>query len=210
MARTAFHWYCIFDKPAVSVRCVCKQLKVDYGLNWFKTHRFSQEECEKIEKKRKRIFAQRGLFFYAILWPPSAPFFDEIEQDLSCDHQIHQSQDLLLSEDQFESFVQGVYSVDDIAKWKVAKKIWGMRRFDKIVRLISLEIPHHQFRSKSGCPAVKILVHAEQLKVRYRQCYRNQVPEYFYDILFHMTDNYFHNRHVYQLFDQYLTRTKSV
>ena len=144
-----------------------------------------------------------------LVWPPGIEFFSDIRDDLQQSYQIFDSHVLTFEDDDFTRFVRSVYRVDDIAEWKVQKKLWGMRHNCKRVGVISYEVPDPLFRAKGADADVLISGVAEHLKLRYRARYRDKVEGYFHDLLLHIGDNYCHNRKIWRLLTDHVSKSGS-
>lgn len=190
--RLALALYC--DVPAIAVRPRYEHRgPVAYGLDWFGKNEFSEDECALIESRRQRLFWEKGLYFSVLLWPPVAEHFDRIQKDIP--YKVVRSDDYLFGEQEFEGKVRAIYEPDDIAKWKVDKKLACMAPYEKRVRAIWVELPNPQYRKKRLNNADISRV-GEKLKLLLRGKYKDTVQNYFYDIICHIGDNWQHNRQI--------------
>lgn len=159
-------------------------VKVSYNMAWFAA-RFTKKEMARIEVKRLEIFKRYDFFTNIMLWNSMEPYFDDIEQDIAKEYNILESRDVLINTD----FIREIYKCDDIASWKVEKKIENMKGRGNIIRLLKLDIPNPQWRTKqaTGKPLSKV---GEKIKLKYRGIYTPKVPNYFHDIIIHTSDNF--------------------
>jgi hypothetical protein len=191
-----------FDINKVPIKLRFSNKQVFYGLEWFRTNDFSKEELNLIDKKREELFEKMGIFFVVVLWPPIKDFFEEITSDISSDFKIISISDYTVENNfEFNAVVKGLYACDDIADWKIQKKIETMNTCDKKIRLISIEISNPKFRIKkiSGKPISTVV---ERLKKEYREKYKKKIENYYYDNIIHIGDNYEHSKHMLKIVDK--------
>lgn len=189
-----------YNAPEISVKIQPSRFRTRYDIDWFKLNQFSCEEIKYIENKRHEIFRQKGLYFYIILWPPIQEYFNSIEGDLNEEFTIIDSKQYEFFEDQFNDIVRKIYAIDDIDKWKIEKKLYHMKVYEKKVRFIELEITNPRYRKKV-LNNHDISQTVEDVKAKYRQKYKRHIDNYVYDIIIHAGDNYKHNREIYKIFN---------
>jgi hypothetical protein len=185
--------------PVVTARVDWEQMgAVRYGLNWFiETGVFSEANCALLVARQEQLFWERGLYFSVVLWPSVAGFFDEIESEIG--HRVVKSENYSYSDSSFEHMVRSAYEMDDIAEWKVCKKLTHMAPYEKKVRVLWLEFPDPEYRKKELNNA-DISQVGERLKSRIRKKYASKVSNYIYDIICHTGDNWVHNRKMMDIF----------
>jgi hypothetical protein len=169
----------------------------NYGSSWLRANDFSESEIEDIEIKRHEIMSDYHIYFPIIIWPPAMDFAHDIEADLKNTNGFDhiRSQTLSLNtKSEFENFVRTVYSADDIALWKIERKIAFMELVPEPyqVRIIWLDNRYPNFRKKSSNDAL-ISSTNEALKRAVREKYKSRVSNYVNDIILHIGDNYRHN-----------------
>lgn len=124
-----------------------------------------------------------------ILWNSSSCFKDEIKSDVKEYAKIIGTITIDL-EDNYEEFVREIYAQDDIAKWKVDKKLETMFlcTSNKIINVLIMDI---DVEEQYYHPHKKRMVYKnlEQMKIDIREKYSKKVPVYFFDNVFHVTDN---------------------
>jgi len=128
-----------------------------------------------------------------------ADYFERIEQDIP--YKIVKSTNYKYSDQEFEQKVRAVYEIDDIAEWKVDKKLAHMASYGKSVRVIWVELPDPEYRKK-GLNNAYISSVGEQLKSLLRGRYKGEVANYIYDIVCHTGDNWQHNREIMEVFEE--------
>ncbi len=197
-----------FDVPAVSVRPHYRESgPVSHCLDWFKKNGFSADECALIEERRKKLFWEKGLYFSIILWPPVAGLFDQIQEDIP--YEVVKSTDYKYNDLEFEQTVRAIYEIDDIAEWKVDKKLAHMAPYEKRMRVIWVELPDPKYRKKELNNADLSRV-GEQLKLSLRKKYKGEVSNYIYDIVCHTGDNWAHNLEMMKVFGTDVSEAGSV
>jgi hypothetical protein len=158
--------------------------KVSYNKTWFDM-KFTAKEVQLIEAKRLEIFDKFNFFTTIMLWNSVEPYFDAIEKDIAKSHKILESRDVPIN----TNFIREIYKCDDIATWKVEKKIEHMKGRGNTIRLLRIDMPDPSWRIKeaTGKPLSRT---GETLKLKYRKQYTPKVPNYFHDIIIHTSDNF--------------------
>ena len=189
-----------FNEAQIPVEIVGNNTKFYYGINWFKQNEFLDSIIEILKAKKQEIFFNNNLYFEVILWPPVALYFNEIEQDIKSEYTILSS-NTYKDFPNFEKYVNTLYEIDDIKKWKVKMKLEGMKKYPLIFRriLISISDPDFRYKESNG---YLISQKVESLKKKIRKKYSPEVDGYFYDIIIHIGDNYEHSRLSKQLLDE--------
>lgn len=176
---------------------------VVYGKEWFVENGFTIEEIKKILDKYEQICSNcvpQGTIA-CILWPTVEMYFEEITTKLGLLFKISDCNDIEFSDETFVRAVKGIYHIDDVEEWKIDKKIERMSKEEKkIIRLIRLNIDVPNYRLKAINNAT-ISMTGEKIKTIIRNCYRNLVDDYFYDIIIHTGDNYTQSQYIYGLFE---------
>ena len=90
----------------------------------------------------------------------------------------------------YENFVRDIYDLNEIAKWKVDKKIETMFSCSE-KRIITVVIMNIETNQQYFHELKKRMVYAnlESMKVNIRKKYSNLVSYYFFDNLLHATDD---------------------
>lgn len=174
----------------------------DYSINWFKNNGFSADELNIIEEKRVAVFRKAGLFFQLILWPPAKSLFDDILTDVRAQQKVISTSNLKFTPDNFDQFVKNIYEMDDIADWKVERKLWRMHQDELNVRVIEIEIPQPKYRIKNANKDAVISATVEGIKKELRNKYKGKVDNYIYDVLLHIGDNNHHNKLINKIIER--------
>ena len=188
-----------FDIPEVPIIIQKSNKKITFHRKWIKEN-FGKKDFSKLESIRDDLFMKRGLWSWVMLWAPAKPWFDKIQQDLSRFGTIKLQKTIHLGKS-LPDFMRKMYSMDDIQKWKIELKINAMQDFEPTARVIAMEFISDKYRIKKDAPGhqSEIAVHLKKL---IRRKYGIKVPNYFYDIIIHIGDNYEHNRKTCELLEK--------
>lgn len=182
---------------------------VKYGVEWFVENDFSSEEIDHILEKADSIIQKYKIHISCILWPPIKEYFDEIVKKISYMYNVIEVKDMLFSDDDFDDYVQSVYQIDDIAQWKIDRKKEYMKNSnEKTVRYILLEFENPLFRYKE-LNKNTIMTQGEELKRMIRNCYKDKIDNYFYDIICHTGDNHEQSEYMSSLIKNHLYKANS-
>lgn len=185
--RTACALY--FNLPFIQVKIVPRRFECEFGKQWFWENQFKVEDIDKINDKYTELVQDReGMI--AVLWPSVSGYFEEITRELSRLIDIEQVVDQSFSDrSEFEDAVWKIYSVDDIADWKVQKKIEYMRKYGTQIRFIQFRLakPYYRLKVNTHLP---LSMRLEGVKKIIRQRFEGKVNPYFFDIIIHIADNY--------------------
>ena len=135
------------------------------------------------------------------MWPPVLEWFDEISEKISEKFNVKWKKRIFLGND-FNNFARRIYSIDDIERWKVERKLYAMREYRPEIQVLALEISNPEFRVKKRTNGYLSDVGAA-LKKRIRSEYRDRVPDYIYDIVCHTGDNQEHNKESFKIIAEY-------
>lgn len=193
-----------FSTNSVPIKIHLSSKPIFYGLNWFRANGFSQREIKLINLKKEELFRHLRLFFVVVLWPLIKDYFEEITRDISFEFKIISISDYAFDNNfEFSAVVKGLYACDDVADWKVQKKIQftNANTNGKKIRMICIEIDNPKFRTKKilGKPISTVV---EKIKKKYRGKYKKKVENYYYDIILHIGDNYEHSMHMLNIVDK--------
>jgi hypothetical protein len=192
-----------FDENLVQVKIDRSKFFTPYGMDWFRNNGFDNKECKLIMERKNNLFLKKGLYFPVTLWPPVQEHYDEIMSEISKSHQIITIRDLKFTKNKFIPFCRELYSIDDIAKWKIERKIAFMQQDNNNnIRIFWIEIGDPKYRKKdsNGNDISQVM---EDLKIKYREKYKVKVKNYVYDIILHAGDNYDHNIKMNLIYEKY-------
>ena len=128
------------------------------------------------------------MIYIGILWNTVNNFYIDILKDLTEFSEILFWNEIDL-ENQYNEFIKSIYELDGIDEWKVNLKLQSMNQtLNKKIVIVFLKIDDNTkiFNSKKN----KIVsVNIENIKYTIRKKYSEKIPNYFFDNIFHMTDN---------------------
>ncbi len=191
-----------YNIPTIRAKVTNEQQDVFYSIEWFRVNGFSDGECRILRDKYKELHAKYMQPFVCTLWHPASKYFDEITEKLKLFGEVVDVRDFHFSEWDYKFYTRGIYSVDDIDKWKIEKKIEHMiqKKSDVYnVRMVALELECPEFRLKASNNST-LSKKCEIIKKVIRSYYKEQIDNYFHDIIAHIGDNFYQNRHIYRLF----------
>ena len=124
-----------------------------------------------------------------IIWNSANEFKDYILSDISEYGELLNAFDLIL-DDKYNEFVRDIYSGDAIDDWKIDKKIETMKKASdyKGVTVVVLNIDnteqyYHEHKKRM------VYANIDKLKSIIREKYSQLVSVYFFDNVFHLTDD---------------------
>lgn len=180
-----------FKQENVSLRIDNDAPTPQYGIDWFFEEDFNLTEIKQITERYENIKKefQNGIYVSCILWSPVQKYFDEITQKINFLFPVKSIKDMEFSDDTYARMVRAIYSIDDIEDWKIEKKLEHMKGdVHKKIRFLKIFIENPNFRFKQ-LNNHTILRQGELLKKIIRNCYKDKVENYFYDIIIHTADN---------------------
>jgi len=167
-------------------------------IQWLQSKGFSDNDIQKVEKSRTNLFRQYGLFFYAVLWPPSIEYHDEIISSLESNVNIRVRDEYHIEVDEIDEFVYDIYESqhDKTSQWAIDYKIEQMRPFSNTFRILEIELPNPRIRDD-------ISLEMEMIKNDVRQEFQNHFPNEFYYSILHVTDNHMDNKKTRKVVEKY-------
>lgn len=124
-----------------------------------------------------------------ILWNSVQEYKDMVIADIQKYGSLIGTFDMSLEEN-YEQFVRDIYAQDEIADWKVDKKVETMFNSSDIrtVTIVFIEVDlTDQFYH--GGKKKLVYTNLENLKTGIRDKYGKMIKDYFFDNVFHMTDD---------------------
>ena len=190
-----------YNIPRINASVHPKAFDIFYGIEWFKVNGFTKEECDILHNKYEKLKALYSTPFICSIWAPAYKYYDEITEKLRLFGEVKEVRDYDFNEWDYKFYTRGIYHVDDIEKWKIEKKIDYMMKSSPCshkIRMVSLLLNQPNFRLKDKT-ANTLSRHCELIKKLIRDAYKDKVSYYFHDIILHIGDNFFQNRHIYRL-----------
>ncbi len=164
----------------------------DYNRSWFLENGFDGNAIQEMDESLINILIDSGAAFELILWPPAQLFVDAIEDDLRAKYEVI-SKCVNAKVDNLAGFVRQAYANDDIAAWKIEKKLYHMADYEPVVSVFSFVVTEPEYRSKAVSGSY-LSTAMESLKSELRNRYKHKITNYIYDILLDIGDNPMHNR----------------
>ncbi len=187
--------------PKISAKIRPYARNIFYGIEWFRVNGFSDEECNILADRYKVLKNQYSTPFVCSLWAPVHEYYDEITDKLRMFGEVKEVRDYDFSDFDYAFYTRGIYHVDDIEKWKIEKKIEFMRLSSpecRKIRMVALLLDEPNFRLKAKTNTT-LSQQCELIKKLIRDAYKDKVNHYFHDIVIHIGDNFYQNRHIYRL-----------
>ena len=199
-----------YNLDEISVRIQDKADEPEYDLMWFIENGFAYDDLDKIQKRYETLIEQGWgkNRICCVLWAPVAEYFDEITEKISMLYPVKVVKNVDFSDETYNRMVKAIYNIDDIPAWKIDKKIEYMKNFyPKKMRYLSLDFDMPMYRFKQG-NFHTILTQGENLKRIIRNCYKDKISDYFYDICIHTSDNTMQAAYIDKLFNFKLDLSK--
>ena len=125
----------------------------------------------------------------AIIWPPAQRYADDISKVLGNHYQITHINDLFIPKQRLSSFVKNIYKEDlRCDKSQLPWKCRNMYPYTPNIRYIRFLVGNADLNT------MKISKTAIKIKELIRKAYRDKIPNYVHDIIFHISDNASHAR----------------
>ena len=123
-----------------------------------------------------------------IIWSPAYKFNNEILNYIKSKVNVLTSFTLNLNED-LANFTYSIYKCENMEDWKISNKIKHIKSTQESKVLILImdidtnETYFHPFKKK------EVFTNIESLKENIRNNYKSKVVDYYFDIIFHLTDS---------------------
>ena len=128
------------------------------------------------------------MIYIGILWNTVNNFCIDILKDIAEFSEILFWNEVDL-ENQYNEFIKNIYELDGIDEWKVNLKLQSMNQtLNKKIVIVFLRIDDNTkiYNTKKN---KMVAVNIENLKYTIRKKYSKKILNYFFDNVFHMTDN---------------------
>lgn len=185
----------------ISVSSEVRRRRYDRG--WVESLGFDNDELRQLTNFRDTLLRDSGVYFFGFVWPSAKHIADDVEQFVSARANVQYSLDVTMG-DEFESFVMDLYSIDEsVQEWILQKKIHECRGNSNTVRLLVFELTDPAFDYGEDIESTT----AASLKDECRKAHFEEMDQYVYDNIFHVTDNYEQNRHAREVLTRYTEDT---
>lgn len=197
--RIALHLYLGLGTISVLI-LPTKKPSPDYSIDWFFQKGFTNAEIDRILEKGKELTEKSNIGLSCVIWSPAAGLSDDIIRDLRCFGRVDHVRRSAYSPVEYQNMVKAIYAIDDIADWKVQAKLEHMRQEEP--ELISMRFypvcPDFRIKDVSGMPLSR---RGERVKRCLRARYRDQIEDYYVDVIMHSADNFAQSAYMFRVLD---------
>lgn len=177
------------DMPYINTHLLHRDKPASFGRNWFKEKGFSETELAIIDNKAQELFRKSNKPFTFIIWSPAVQLVNFILDDLSAYGEISNVRKYTCSKNEYEKIIRKIYSIDDIAKWKIDKKVEFFNKFKPEFICVDVLFPSHNFKlNNSGSDIVSTVCMSAKREIR--AIYKDKIDNYIYDVILHACDNF--------------------
>ena len=150
---------------------------------WLRRQGFTDDEIETIAERRFELLDSTGVLFYAIFWPLTHEYYDEMEALLGEKVSIVDSADVVVND--IETFVHDIYDAqtDHAPGWAIDWKAELMTEFPSTVRIVKIELPNPRLHDG-------ISREMEMVKNDVRHAFMDEFPDEYYLSILHATDSF--------------------
>ena len=172
----------------IAIRILSQDEKVDFGLDWFKEVGFTDEEIDLIKNRGEQLFNDWKIVeFTGAFWGSTLPFVEEALKDLRQYGEVFNIKYHTYRREEYNNMIKAVYAIDDIAKWKINKKIDYLKDYSPEIVSFNIKLEtKYRIKEMSHLP---LSIIGEEIKKEIRSKYQFQVDNYYYDIILHIADN---------------------
>lgn len=145
------------------------------------------------------------MVFLGIIWGPAFKYKNEILEDTKQFAKKTLSLDIDLGE-KYSDFVYDMYKYEDMPKWKIDKKLEHMHSENNSsinVSFYDIDTSEEFYHPFKHCIVYK---NVEGMKMFIREKYKGKVDDYFFDTVFHLTDNKVELNHSVDVLNAYLNQ----
>ena len=123
-----------------------------------------------------------------IVWGPAVKYGIEMNENFEKYVRLLYTFGLDLKDD-YNHFVYDIYNEEDTPRWKVDKKVEMMKKAQETrVKIVFFDIDttNQYYHDRKKC---NVFTNVEKMKETTRNNYMDKIDDYFFDIIFHLTDN---------------------
>ena len=195
MAMALYYGY-----PNINVLIVDSEHAVEYSIDWFIEHGFTEEECRWIVETGDLLMRRVQVPFSCVIWSPAADMADRIVKDLEFFGKVSDVKRYTYQPGEYQNVVRAIYAIDDIEKWKIEKKLSYMKSYSpELVSVnLTLEDPAYRVKAATNLPLSTV---GERIKRCIRAKYKTEVKDYFFDIILHIGDNMYQSEYMRDVFE---------
>lgn len=150
---------------------------------WLAERQFTGDEQKEIISRRVELLDEMGSLFYAIFWPLTHEYHEEMEAKLREKVTVVDSMDIEI--DDIESFVHDIYDAqtDTAPEWAISWKAELMTEFPPTVRIAKIELPNPRLHDG-------ISREMEMVKNDVRHAFMHNFEDKHYLSILHATDSF--------------------
>lgn len=203
--RMAVHLY--FGLENIRVLILPTHQSVDYSIDWFFQHGFTDAEIDLILAKGKELTEKANFGFSCVIWSPAAVLSDALIKNLSYFGRTGNVKRYVFSPDEYRNVVKAIYAVDDIADWKIQTKLEHMCQPTPEIVAVRFypDCPDFRLKDSTGMPLSRI---GERVKKDLRMRYRDQIEDYYYDVILHIADNFRQSAYMFRVMEPGIDMTE--
>lgn len=203
--RIALNIY--FGIEEINVLVLPTEKLVDYTIDWFFQNGFTDTEIDRILAKGKELTEKANTGFSCMIWSPAAALSDALIKDLSYFGRTDGVKRYAFSPAEYRNAVKAIYAADDIADWKVQTKLEHMRQ--PAPEIVSVRFypncPDFRLKGATGMPLSRT---GERVKKNLRMRYRDQIEDYYFDVILHMSDNFRQSAYMFRVLEPDIDMTE--
>ncbi len=189
----------VADPESVPVTIVAGSSTERYDRTWFEHNTFTTEQRETIDTAFLELLYRSNTLFAVILWPPAQPHADDIIAQIRDEKTVHLTEELQLSDGEFEQFVWALYeSQADLNPDHIDAKIERMAEYDKIITVVGIEVPDPRIRDGFSN---EVLQMKERVRAEFTPKILTDNPSA--NLIIHATDNYAHSKETWDAVEAY-------
>ena len=150
---------------------------------WLRSRGFDDEEVAAIADRRLELLDRVGVLFYAIFWPLTHEYYDEMEAELGKKVSVVETIDAEIED--IEGFVHDIYDAqtDTAPDWAIDWKAELMAEYPRTVRIVKIELPNPRLHEG-------ISREMEMVKNDVRHAFMDEFPDKYYLSILHATDSF--------------------
>jgi len=193
------------NMPYINTHLLHRGKSASFGRDWFQKKGFTEDELSIIDSKSQELFRKANRPFTFIIWSPAVHLADNILNDLSAYGEISNIRKYSSSKKVHEKIIRNIYSIDDIAKWKIDKKVEFFSEFNPEFICADVLFPYHNFKmNNAGTDIVSSVCMSAKREIR--AIYKDKIDNYIYDVILHACDNFQQT----DLMNAYLSESEAV
>lgn len=187
---------------------IIRNRNFDYDFFW--KNRFTAEECRLIRDKCDEILESVNYDFFGVIWPPAMPFAEKIVNEMKAympeQIRVYDESDYILEKGDFQHLFKGLYHTDILDDDGMELKLLQIENCmpgncnEWPIRIFKLHIDNPQIgiNVKNYTTQSKMVM---RVKKAFRERYAVQIPNYQYDVIMHIADNYLQSKFCRILFE---------